>query len=176
MALRHSAVIEVKRIQGKGRGVFARCFIRQCEVIEWVPVLVLPSEEVKEPEKWAGLASYCFELGDGRLALALGYGSLYNHSYQPNARYCYQNGQTMVFTAIRDIAPGDEFTVNYNAEPLDQSPLGFTVIVNEASKQQAQCPETKSRRNNKTANGQPHRNLSLVDLDLPAKGEPKCVQ
>jgi SET domain-containing protein len=128
MALRHSAVIEVKRAKGKGRGVFARRLIRQGEVIERVPVLLLTTEEVKEPEKWTGLASYCFEWGEGTLALALGYGSLYNHSYQPNARYHDHGGQTMVFTAIQDIAPGDEITVNYNADPLDQSPLGFKVI------------------------------------------------
>jgi SET domain-containing protein len=59
---------------------------------------------------------------------ALGYGSLYNHSYHPNARYDDRGEQTMVFTAIQDIAPGDEITVNYNAEPLDQSPLGFNII------------------------------------------------
>jgi len=91
-------------------------------VIERVP------EEVKELEKWTGLASYCFEWGEGTLALALGYGSLYNHSYQPNARYDDPGGQSMVFTAIEDIAPGDEITINYNAEPLDQSPVGFKVI------------------------------------------------
>jgi uncharacterized protein len=118
MALRHSDVIEVKRAKGKGRGVFARRLIRQGEVIERVPVLLRTSEEVKEPERWTGLALYCFEWGEGMLALALGYNSLYNHSYQPNARFDDQGGQTMVFTAIRDITPGEEIVVNYNAKPL----------------------------------------------------------
>ncbi len=133
MAVRHSAAIEVKRAKGKGRGVFARRLIRRGEVIERVPVLVLTADEVKEPEKWTGLASYCFDWGEGTLALALGYGSLYNHSYQPNARYDDHDRQTMVFTAIADISTGDEITVNYNAEPLDQSPLGFKVMASEKS-------------------------------------------
>lgn len=128
MALRHSATVEVKQTEGKGRGVFARRWIRRGEVIERVPVLVLTSDEVKEPDKWTGLASYCFEWSEGTLVIALGYGSLYNHSYQPNARYDDHGGQTMVFTAIEDIAAGDEITVNYNAEPLDQSPVGFKVV------------------------------------------------
>ncbi len=51
MALRHSVAIEVKRAKGKGRGVFARRLIRQGEVIERVPVLLLATAEVKEPEK-----------------------------------------------------------------------------------------------------------------------------
>ena len=41
MALRHSAAIEIKKAKGKGRGVFARRFIRRGEIIERVPVLVL---------------------------------------------------------------------------------------------------------------------------------------
>jgi len=130
VTLTHSAAIEVKRVKGKGRGVFARRGIRQGEVIERVPVLVLPSHEVKEAGKWSGLAAYCFDWGKGTLALALGYGSLYNHSYQPNARYDDEGGQIKVFTAIQDIAPGEEITVNYNGEPADDSPIGFKVVMN----------------------------------------------
>ena len=44
LPLKPSAAIEVKRIKGKGRGVFARRRIRRGEVIERVPVIVLPSE------------------------------------------------------------------------------------------------------------------------------------
>src|SRR3954451_16021115 len=104
MALRHSDAIEVKQIKGRGGGVFARRLIRQGEVIERVPVLVLATETLKNCEGWTDLAGYCFLWGNGTVALALGYGSLYNHSYQPNARYDDESGQTKVFTAIRDIA------------------------------------------------------------------------
>ena len=51
------------------------------------------------------------------MALALGHGSLYNHSFRPNARYDDVGPQTKEFTAMRDIAPGQEITVNYNGEP-----------------------------------------------------------
>src|SRR3954452_16625943 len=136
----HSDAIEVKRVRGKGRGVFARRFIRRGEVIERVPVLVLATEEVKNCEGWTGLAGYCFLWGKGTLALALGYGSLYNHSYRPNARYDDEGGKAKVFTAIRDIAAGEEITVNYNGEPDDETPVGFRIMGSETSHKEPDRP------------------------------------
>lgn len=132
MALTHSGLIEVKRAAGKGRGVFARGTIREGEVIERVPVLVLPDGDGDEiaGTAWEGIAGYCFVWGKGTVALALGYGSLYNHSYGPNARYDDIGRMTKVFTALRDIAPGEEITVNYNGDPADRSPVGFAVKEN----------------------------------------------
>jgi len=46
------------------------------------------------------------------VALALGYRSLYNHSFRPNARYDDVGPLTKDFTALRDIQPGEEITVN----------------------------------------------------------------
>jgi hypothetical protein len=70
------------------------------------------------------------------------------------------------------IAPGDEITVNYNAE----SPLGFMVIMDAALEQQPECPEAHPRCNDEAADGNPHRNLSPVDPDLPAEGETEGVE
>jgi SET domain-containing protein len=128
MAFEHSDLIEVKRVKGKGRGVFARRAIPEGAVIERVPVLVLPMDDVKDTSAWTGLAGYCFLWGDGTVALALGYGSLYNHSYRPNARYDDVPRQSKIFRALRDIAAGEEITVNYNGDPADRSPLDFEVI------------------------------------------------
>jgi SET domain-containing protein len=128
MALTQSNAVEVKRVKGKGRGVFARRAIREGEEIERVPVLVLPAAEADDATGWDGLVGYCFVWGRGTLALALGYGSLYNHSYHPNARYEDEGRQTKVFIALRDIQPGEEITVNYNGDPADRAPVGFDVI------------------------------------------------
>ena len=57
--------------------------------------------------------------------LALGFGSLYNHSYRPNARYDDVGPQAKSFTALRDIAPGEEITVNYNGEPGRRKKVWF---------------------------------------------------
>lgn len=132
MAIRASSVIEVRRVKGKGRGVFARRAIAEGDLIESCPVLVVPSDDIQQGETWTRLGDYCFDWGRGTMALALGYGSLYNHSYQPNARYEDVSGHTKIFVAIRDIDPGEEITVNYNGEPDDRSPMWFDVIENDA--------------------------------------------
>jgi SET domain-containing protein len=124
MALTQSDKVEVRRVRGKGRGVFARRPIETGEVIETCPVLVLPADSVEDVP--AGIGGHVFEWGRGKLAL--GYGSLYNHSYRPNARYVDLAGRTKVFTALRDIAAGEEITVNYNGEPGDETPVGFEVV------------------------------------------------
>jgi uncharacterized protein len=128
MALTQSQAVEVRRVKGKGRGIFARREIAEGEVIETCPVLVLPAEQAGDDPARHALAGYVFEWGRGTVALALGYGSLYNHSYEPNA--CYEDvaGRAKLFVAIRDIAAGEEITVNYNGEPQDRSPGWFDVI------------------------------------------------
>ena len=46
------------------------------------------------------------------------------------------SGQSKVFTAIQDIAPGEEITVNYNGEPENEAPVGFKVVTSEEPKQE----------------------------------------
>ena len=130
MPIQSSDLIEVKRTPGKGRGVFARTFIPEGTVFERTPVLVIPSDEIMESADHPVLADYVFDWGRGTVALALGFGSLYNHSYQPNARYDDIGQLTKIFTALRDISPGDEITVNYNGHEDDESPVGFDVKEN----------------------------------------------
>ena len=127
MAWNQSDLIEVKRIAGKGRGVFARHFIACDTTIERVPVLVLPEQAMWHPDDTSLLADYVFRWSGGKVALALGYGSLYNHSYQPNARCVDRAPQTKVYTAIQDIEAGHEITINYNGDPDDPGPVGFDV-------------------------------------------------
>ena len=136
--------IEVKPIKGKGRGVFARRLIQDGEVIERVPVFVLPVGETRTATGTTRLSGYCFEWGPGTVAVALGYGSLYNHSYQPNARYDDESGQAKVFRAIRDIAKGEEIVVNYNGEPGDETPVWFKVMETEPSPKAPERPEAQA--------------------------------
>lgn len=128
MPHRQSDAIEVKQIRGKGRGVFASRDIVEGEVIERVPVLVLPAEVVEDQSTRGSLWEYSFQWGKGTVALALGYGSLYNHSYRPNARCDVEGRRTKVFTSLCDIAAGEEITINYNGDPDDRSPVWFEVV------------------------------------------------
>jgi uncharacterized protein len=128
MAFRQSDAVEVKRIKGKGRGVFALRAIAKGEVFERVPVLVMTSDEFANGLSETPLKDYCFAWGEDQVVLALGYGSLYNHSYKPNARYEDVGPATKAFVAVRDIAKGEEITVNYNGEPRSRAKVWFDVV------------------------------------------------
>jgi hypothetical protein len=53
---------------------------------------------------------------DGVLAMALGYGSLYNHDNSGTLRYAATgDGQGLTFIADVDIGQGEELTIHYNA-------------------------------------------------------------
>ena len=108
--------ITVRHIPGKGRGVVAERRIHAGETIERPPVLVIPREEVGRIRE-TRLAHYYFEWGEdcNEAAIALGYGSLYNHSYTPNARYEFRESEERLeFLALREIEAGEEITINYN--------------------------------------------------------------
>jgi hypothetical protein len=124
----HSQLIEVRQIRKKGRGVFARLPIAKGTVIERVPIILVPLREIFGPGPRSKLADYVFSWEKDTVAIALGYGSLYNHSYRPNARFHDKGRLTQVFTAIRDIEAGEEITVNYNGPPRGRSPVGFRVV------------------------------------------------
>ena len=136
MAFQQSEAVEVKRIRGKGRGVFARRPIRKGEVIERVPVIVLSLDEYATGLDGTVLKNYCFAWGKNQVALALGYGSLYNHSYRPNARYEDDGPTTKAFIALRAIAEGEEITVNYNGKPGSRAKVWFDVVEGPGSKKE----------------------------------------
>jgi hypothetical protein len=68
-----------------GTGVFANRRFEQDDVIERCPVLTLSGPDADAVIDTV-LGNYVYEWEHG-YALALGYGSLYNHSHQPSARY-----------------------------------------------------------------------------------------
>ena len=117
-------------IPNSGRGVFAKVAIKKGEVIERCPVIAIPEHDA-EHVNHSILATYIYYLGKTkeRLFLALGYGSLYNHTYEPNARYKEHAAEEIIeFIALRDIKPQEEITVNYNQhEQKNGKPLWFEV-------------------------------------------------
>ena len=105
------AGLEVKKSPiGAGRGVFATRAFKKGEEIERCPMLV--AEEDRGDDLESGAEGYVFGWGDGRTALALGFGSLYNHRYDPNATTTEVGGE-LVISTTRKIAVGDEVFINY---------------------------------------------------------------
>lgn len=104
----------------KGRGVFAARAFRAGEVIEAAPVLVLRAGQDALPMvlrqrtfAWGSLSG----AGDGSEAIVWGYGSLYNHASPSNLEFAADPATlTMVYRAVRDIAAGDELTINYESD------------------------------------------------------------
>jgi SET domain-containing protein len=128
MRFSQSPWVRVRRTKAKGWGVYARKFI-PCDVtIEEVPVLLIPAHDLWRPDGTSALADYVYVWDDTRVAIALGYGSLYNHSYTPNARYVDDDPCLKRYIALRDIERKEEITINYNATPDDRTDVGFDVL------------------------------------------------
>ena len=111
----------------RGRGIFATKNIKKGTVIEISPVIVLTEKERKTIEKTL-LFHYVFEWGvdKKKAALALGYVSLYNHSYDSNCEYEMEFGKKlMTIKTVKNIKKGDELFINYNAVHNDKTKVWF---------------------------------------------------
>lgn len=111
-----SPKIEIKKSQipNAGRGVFARVPIKKGKLIEECPVLVVPRKDYHALKKTV-LYNYYFMWGKVTCGICFGFGSIYNHSYKPNATYKKDIKNDIIrFVAIKNIKKGEEITVNYN--------------------------------------------------------------
>jgi uncharacterized protein len=100
-------------------GVFAVDFIAEGEVIEESPMVELEKSWIEKDDKI--LSKYRFNFPSGGAPesqqVCLGYGSLYNHSDQPNmyfySVYYTPELSTYRFVASRDIEPSEEIFTSY---------------------------------------------------------------
>ncbi|MHB1948413.1 MAG: SET domain-containing protein-lysine N-methyltransferase [Gammaproteobacteria bacterium] len=101
--------LAVRKSPIHGYGVFAEKDIRKGEKIEECYFILSDCEDDI-------IMDFIFDAG-GRSALLLGYGSLYNHSENPNADYII-NRKTRIatFTAAEAIKKGQEIFVSYGDE------------------------------------------------------------
>jgi SET domain-containing protein len=108
--------VTIGHSEGRGRGVFAARRFEPNETIEVCPVIVLSEADARTLDG-TSLYDYYFGWGkDGKAAaIALGYGSLYNHSFSPNAVH-HKNAAdgTITIVAVKSIAPGEEIFIRYN--------------------------------------------------------------
>jgi uncharacterized protein len=107
----------------KIRGIIASENIKKGRVIERCPVILMPKKEEKLIEQTI-VSNYYFDWSNTYNALVLGYGSLYNHSYTPNAQYVFNyKKKLMVYRAIKSIPKGEEITINYNYYPRSKAKI-----------------------------------------------------
>lgn len=123
-------LLEVKCSPGKGRGVFAVTAIPEGVNFESSPIIEIPKKHIMQIRRTV-IGDYFFRWGEKRRggAIALGFGSLYNHSYTPNANFrLNMEDNTIEFYSIKPISAGDEITINYKGDPESQSKVWFDAI------------------------------------------------
>jgi len=110
-----------------GRGVFTSENLEKDSVIEISPVIIMTADERKLLEQTT-LHDYIFEWGTQRkqCCMALGYVSVYNHSYKSNCEYEMDfDAGTITITTIRFIKEGEELFINYNGKWNDEKKIWF---------------------------------------------------
>jgi SET domain-containing protein len=122
--------IECKKSPLHGFGVFATENIEEGELIESCPVITVPFIEWKFV-RYSKLVDYMFEWSqdiEKRIAYILGYGMIYNHSFDPNAftKKDIEEG-LFHFYARKNIKIGEEITHNYHGNPNINNPVWFKV-------------------------------------------------
>ena len=103
-----------------GRGVFAGRDFEPGEIIEAAPVVLLDLKTQPFP---AAVRRLAFNWSKTHVALALGFGSLYNHSDQPNLVFKRDlKNLTITFSTLREIEPGEQLTISYDYIGTGESP------------------------------------------------------
>ena len=116
--------LRIEIVGARGRGVVASESIAAGRVVERSPVLIIPPEDRAATDAsvvfcyvfmWEhGTTEDDLYAHTGRSAIALGYTSLLNHSYQPNCRFERHIDELAIdLITLRDIEPGEELTIDY---------------------------------------------------------------
>jgi hypothetical protein len=110
-----------------GRGIFTSANLTSETIIEVSPVIVMKQKERKLIDATI-LHDYIFEWGikSRQCCLALGYVSLYNHSYSSNCEYDMDyKEESISIKTIRAIHKGEELFINYNGTWNNNKSLWF---------------------------------------------------
>lgn len=111
-----------------GRGVFAKTDIKKGGIIESCPIIEF-FESDSSNFKESNLVTYTYYFGGDKnqATILLGFGSIYNHSYTPNAIYKQKN-MTVDFIAFKNIRRDEEILVNYLQDHKNsKNPLWFEI-------------------------------------------------
>ena len=103
----------VKKIRGKGWGVFCSRDIPKGRIFNVTPLLALTARESRLMSG-STLEPYWYEFGSRGRAIALGIGSTMNHSDEPNSSFYFSRSKRMLrFYALRKIPAHEELTHDY---------------------------------------------------------------
>jgi len=117
----------INNTPGMGKGVYTEERIPAGTIVELSPVIVMKKEDREHLDKTL-LHDYIFEWGKlkDKCCMALGFISMYNHSYKSNCEYFMDfEDDTIMIETVRIIEKGEELTINYNGDPNDESKVWF---------------------------------------------------
>ncbi|KAF9416917.1 hypothetical protein BGZ94_010082 [Podila epigama] len=105
--------LSIQECGQKGRGVVTSAPIPARTIIDISPVLLFPTEEYDKHGRYTQLEHYTYRWQKS-MALALGLGSMFNHSKYPNVGFQRDfNNNVIRYSALRDIAAGEELCISY---------------------------------------------------------------
>ena len=99
----------------KGRGLFAVQDIPSRTLIHVAPCIRIDRDEYDKYMRYTILEHYLFNADGGDKFLALGFGSLFNHSSRPNVDYRVDTQQSCIryFCGHKPIPMGEELCIYY---------------------------------------------------------------
>lgn len=106
-------MLEIKLTKTMGRGVFAAKNIKAGTVVNVSETLVVKKSGIGSK---CVLLDYFYDFDRNNFLLALGYGSLFNHSKTPNievARIEVGKRHLLEYTALMPIKKGEQLFFNY---------------------------------------------------------------
>lgn len=110
-------MLTVKNFKGMGRGLVATQDIKKGTVIEVSHVLVFSKFDYASD---SDLLSRYFYAWKDEAALALGYGSLFNHSDTENVTWtCNYKKNTITYKTTKVVKKGEQLFLNYGYNPLE---------------------------------------------------------
>lgn len=110
--------IKIINIINKGRGVVAIQDIEKDEIIETCPIIFISKEEADFIKNKSTVLKFYYleQTANNKFCIMLGYGSIYNHSFNPNADIEYNEEKIenyLFFKAIKHIKAGEEIFFDY---------------------------------------------------------------
>lgn len=121
--------LRIAEIPNKGRGVVTLKKIAKDTVVEHSPVIVMDAV-ARQLLDQTTLHDYIFVWGNNedQCCMAQGYVSIYNHAIGSNCEYFMNfDDNTMQIKTVRDIAAGEELTINYNGDWDNEEDVWFAV-------------------------------------------------
>ncbi|NNF23066.1 MAG: SET domain-containing protein-lysine N-methyltransferase [Saprospiraceae bacterium] len=110
-----------------GKGVFTSSAITKGDLIEICPLIILSAVDTSLIHK-TKLHDYYFVWDDKQKtsAIALGFGSIYNHSPNPNAEFNVDHSEEYIrFSALKNIMAGEEIKTKYLSSDDPEYKLWF---------------------------------------------------